>query len=319
MKTTGLLVALALFPAFQPAGDLNEAIGLYEKGKFDQAANMFQKLRDSSPSDPEIRLWLGKSYSKARQWDKAVQEMENLVRLQPSNAQYHLLLGRACGDRASHSMFITAIGWAKRVRKEFETARKLAPEDVDIRFDLLEYYLDAPEIVGGGKDKAEEEAQAIARLRPEKGFLARATILIKNKKWDLARKELNQAVINYPQSSSACKDLADFLLDRQDFEGALDYATKALALDGKSKRSRLIAAAAKIRLNRDLDETEKTLQDFVAGKLGDEDPSFEEAYYWLGECRLAKGDKAKAREAFKSSLALNPEYEKAKNGLSKAR
>jgi tetratricopeptide (TPR) repeat protein len=314
-----LLVALLFFPGIQPDASLNDAIGLYEKGKFSQAVSLLQKLRNSSPSEPDVRLWLGKSYLKIREWDKGVQEMEALVRLQPSNARYHLLLGRACGDRASHSIFLTAMGWAKRVVKEFETARTLAPEDVDIRFDLLEYYLEAPGIVGGGKDKAEAEAQAIARLNPEKGFLARATIHLKNKNWDLARKELNQAVINYPQSASACKDLAEFLLDRKDFENALDFAKKALMLNGKSKRSRLIAAAAKIRLKTDLDDPAKNLQEFVAGTLGDEDPSFEEVYYWLGECWLAKGEKAKAMDAFKSALAFNPEYSKAKDGLSKTK
>jgi tetratricopeptide (TPR) repeat protein len=319
MKIPLLLVALVLFPELQRDGDINEAIGLYEKGKFSQAVSVLQKLRDSSPSDPEIRLWLGKSYLKSREWDKGVREMESLVRLQPLNARYHLLLGRACGDRASHSIFLTAMGWAKRVVKEFETARKLAPEELDIRFDLLDYYLNAPELVGGGKDKAEAEAQAIARLNPEKGFLARATIHSKDKNWDLARKELNQAVINYPQSASAHRDLADFLLERQDFEDALNCAKKALAVDGKSKRMQLMAAAAKIRLKIDLDETAKTLQDLVTSTLGDGDPTFEEVYYWLGECRLAKGNKQKALEAFKSALAFNPDYSKAKDSLAKTR
>jgi Tfp pilus assembly protein PilF len=42
-------------------------------------------------------------------------------------------------------------------------------------------------------------------------------------------------------------------------------------------------------------------------------------YGWLGEFYLASGDKAKAREAFKSALAFNPEYEPAKTGVSRLR
>jgi tetratricopeptide (TPR) repeat protein len=243
--------------------------------------------------------------------------MEHAVRLQPSNAQYHLWLGRACGARASHSIFVTAISWARRVAKEFETARKLAPEDSDVRFDLLEFYLNAPGIVGGGKEKAEAEAQAIARVDRRKGYAARAYIYSKNKDWSQAREQLGQAVLEFPQSVAACKDLAEFLLDRNDFEGALDGAKKALLLDGKSKPARLIATAAKIRLGTDLDEDRETLQDLAAGTLSDRDPTFEEVYYWLGECFLAKGDKVKAREAFKSALAFDPDFGRAKEGLSK--
>ena len=318
MKIPFLLLFLILPPALPSNASLQDAIGLYEKGKFSQAASVFQQLSASAPSNAEVWVWLSKSRLKTRDWDKAVQAMEKAVQLQPANAEYHLLLGRACGSRASHSNFLTAIGWARRVVKEFETARKLAPEDIEVRFDLLDYYLNAPGIVGGGREKAEAEAQAIAKLNPKKGYLARATIHIKNKKWDLARKELTQAIAESPQSVSASKDLADFLLDRQDFEGALYYAQKALLLDAKSKRSRLIAAAAKIRLKSDLEEAAETLHAFLAGTLGEGDPGFEEVYYWLGEYFLTKGEKGRAQESFKAALAFDPEYSRAKDGLSKS-
>jgi Tfp pilus assembly protein PilF len=148
--------------------------------------------------------------------------------------------------------------------------------------------------------------------------VARAIIQIKDKKWDLARKELTQAIAENPQSVSASKDLADFLLDRQDYEGALYYAEKALLLDAKSKRSRLIAAAAKIRLKSDLEAAAETLQAFLAGTLGEGDPGFEEVYYWLGEYFLTKGEKGRAQESFKAALAFDPEYSRAKDGLSKS-
>jgi len=318
MKIPFLLLFLILPPALPSHASLQDAIGLYEKGKFAQAASVFQQLSTSAPASAEVWVWLSKSRLKAREWDKAVQAMEKAVQLQPVNAEYYLLLGRACGSRASHSNFLMAIGWARRVVKEFETARKLAPEDIEVRFDLLDYYLNAPGIVGGGREKAEAEAQAITRLNPKKGYLARATIHIKNKKWDLARKELAQAVAESPQSVSASKDLADFLLDRKDFEGALSYAKKALLLDAKSKRSGLIAAAAKIRLKSDLEEAAETLHAFLAGTLGEGDPGFEEVHYWLGEYFLTKGEKARAQESFKAALAFDPEYGRAKDGLSKS-
>jgi tetratricopeptide (TPR) repeat protein len=317
MKIPFLFLFLILPPAL-PSNNLQDAIGLYERGKFAQAASIFQQLSVSTPSNTEVWVWLSKSRLKIRDWDRAVQAMEKAVQLQPANAEYHILLGRACGSRASHSSFLTAMSWARRVVKEFETARNLAPENIEARFDLLDYYLNAPGIVGGGSEKAEAEAQAIAKLNPPKRYLARATIHIKNKKWDLARKELTQAVAENPQSVSSSKDLADFLLDRQDFEGALYYAQKALLLDAKSKRSRLIAAAAKIRLKSDLEEVAETLHTFLAGTLGEEDPGFEEVYYWLGEYFLTKGEKARAQEAFKSALAFDPEYSRAKDGLSKS-
>jgi tetratricopeptide (TPR) repeat protein len=317
MNAALMLFLLIITPGIQSHGDLNEAIRFYEKGEFGRAVDLLQQLRKSHPTDPELRLWLGKSFIKIRQWDNAVQEMEQAVHLQPSNALYHLWLGRACGARASHSIFITAIRWAGRVVKEFETARKLAPEDLDARFDLLEFYLNAPGIVGGGKDKAEAEAQAISKIDPPKGYTARAIILQKNKQWDLARKELTQATIDFSNNADAWKDLAEYLLERQEFENALNSAQRSLALEGKSKQVRLIIAASRIRLRKDLHQAIRSLEELAAGMLGDNDPAFEDVYYWLGESHLAMGDKAKALEAFKSALRFNPEHGRAKDRVSR--
>ena len=319
MKIIALLFFLG-FPSSSPTvGNLDDAIRFYQKGEFKEAVSLLQQMRSNSPDNADVRLWLGKSYLKVRDWDNAVQEMEKNTQLRPSSAQSHLWLGRACGARAAHSFFVKALGWARRVIKEFETANRLSPENLDVRFDLLDFYLAAPAMVGGGKEKADAEAQAIAKLDPRKGYNARAAILSKEKKWDLAKKELIQATIDYPDDVNACKDLADFLLDRQDFEGALQYANKALALDNGSKRSRLIMAAAITQLRTDLDYSTKALMALASGSLADDDPAFEEVYYWLGEDFLAKGEKTKAREAFESALAFNPDYGKAKEQISKLR
>jgi tetratricopeptide (TPR) repeat protein len=317
MKLLMLLFALSLDPS-PPGGSLEDAIRFYNKGQFKQATQLLVQLRSLSPNDPDVRLWLGKSYLKIRDWDNAVLEMEKTTELKP-DAQNHLWLGRACGARAQHSSPFTALSRARRVVKEFETAKKLAPEDLDVRFDLLDFYLNAPGMVGGSKDKASAEAQAISKLNPRKGYVARSEVLIKDKKWDLAKKELIQATIDYPRDAGAFRDAANYLLGRQDFGGALQYVKKALALDKESKRSRLILAAATVQLGTDPEMSVQILSDLASGSLTDDDPSFEEVYYWLGRSYFARGDKTKSREAFASALDLNPDYEKAKEYIRKVR
>jgi tetratricopeptide (TPR) repeat protein len=320
MKILIAILFLALLPIpIQAKENLDAAIQLYEKGEFRHAADALQQFAKSSPKDAETRYWLAKSFMKTREWASAVRELEKAVELQPANPRYHLWLGRACGERASRAFFTSAFSLARRVLKEFEIARDLSPKDPGIRFDLLEFYLQAPGILGGGKDKALSEAQSIAQINPIKGFTARANVFRKDKQWDKAKYELTRATAEYPQNADAYKDLADFLLDRQDYEGALSYGEKALALGSQSKRAQFIVAVAKTRRGKDLDQATATLRELAAGPLKDEDPSFEETNYWLGENYLARGDKDKALDAFKSALAFNPEFTRAKNALSKAR
>ncbi|MDR1726647.1 MAG: tetratricopeptide repeat protein [Acidobacteriota bacterium] len=318
------VLALLLVVAFctgAPAAEkdvrLAAGVRLYESGAFRQAADALRQEAKDSPRDAEVRLWLGKALLKSRDWKGAVAEIEKAVELEPSNAQYHLWLGRACGERASHSFVTTAYSMAKRVVKEFQAASSLAPRDLDIRFDLLEYYLQAPGMLGGGKDKAEAEARAIASISPQRGYSARAAIYKSGKQWDKAKSELSKAAAEFPQSADAATELADFLSGRRDYEGALAWSRKALALDPQSKYARFLAAAAATELRRDLDAAAGDLKKLADGPLGWYDPSFEEVYCRLGENHLARGDKVAAKAAFQAALAYNPEYSRAREALDK--
>ncbi len=316
-----VLLAILLFfspSAYHQDGGLEEAIRLYDKGEYKKASARLTELSQSSPEDPNVRLWRGKAFIKIRKWDDAVREMEKATQLEPSNALYRLWLGRACGLQAEHAFKLLAMSKARRVIKEFEAASKLAPANLEIRFDMLDFYLQAPSIVGGGDDKAKAEVLTIAKLDPKRGPIARAIMFQDDKKYDLAKKELIQATVDYPDYPAAYKDLADFLLNQNDFDGALKNSQKALALK-ESKAARLILAASRIRLRTDLDEAERSLKALASGSLSDNDPSFEKVYYWLGECYLAKRDKAKALESLESALSYNPDYEPAKKTMSKLR
>ena len=59
------------------------------------------KINSDSPKDDsaELKFWLGKSYLKIRKWDKAVKEMEKVVKMEPSNA----LVGWLLHDRRRYA------------------------------------------------------------------------------------------------------------------------------------------------------------------------------------------------------------------------
>ncbi len=313
MKSLVLLFLLLLPFGSKPEGTLDRAIDLFGKGEYRKAGDLLSTADDSPIASAEIKFWLGRSFLKLREWDEAVQQFEKAVQMEPSRAEYHLWLGRAYGARAENSF----IGFtdARRVIREFKKASELDPESISIRFDLLEFYAQAPGIVGGGKDKAWAEAEAISKLNPVRGYTARATIYEREKKWDLAEKELMQATVDYPSDADAHKDLAQFFLDRKNYERASECARKALELDPLSNQSRFILAVSHIQLGRDLDRARETLLDLTAKPLGDASPSFEDVYYWLGICYFVNGEKEKSKDAFESALAYNPDYKKAKNYL----
>lgn len=316
MRSVIVLLLMALLAGVAAAGDgLEEAKAHYGRGEYRQAANLLRDLARSGPKEAEVRFWLSRAHTRLREWKQASRELEEAVKIEPRNARYHLWLGRAYGDQASRAFFTSAFSLARKVIREFETARDLAPRDIDVRFDLLEYYLQAPGVVGGGKDKAEAEVKAIAGIDPSKKSLAEATLHIRNKEWEKAESALLRATVEHPRHASAHRDLAGYRFDRKDYRGALDSGLKALGLDPKSRSAALLVASTRVRLGVDLDEAERSLAALAGGPLHDGDPSYEEVHYWIGACALARGDRAKAREAFRAALRFNPEYSRAKDAL----
>ena len=127
----------------------------------------------ANPNNAELAYWLGRSYYELRDYDNAITNGEKSVELDPKNSDYHLWLGRAYGGKADreHSFFL-----AKKVKKEFEDAVAANPSNIAARRDLEEFDIDAPWVVGGSKDEAKAQVDAIAAIDPVQGHLAQSPL-----------------------------------------------------------------------------------------------------------------------------------------------
>ena len=108
--------------------------------------------------------------------DAAIAAFSAAIAAQPDSSIAHLWLGRALGRKIEKAGPLKAVRLVGDVRREFEQAVALDPNNVEARSDLLEFYLGAPPSFGGGIDKAEAQADAIAKLDPAMGQHARALI-----------------------------------------------------------------------------------------------------------------------------------------------
>lgn len=103
---------------------------------------------------PDTSFDQAKGYYDNRNFKKAVEAFEGLVRVEPDNSNLHLWLGRAYGRWAEHSGFFLAPGRAAKARENFEEAARLDPKNREAVSDLFQYYISAPGFLGGGRDKA---------------------------------------------------------------------------------------------------------------------------------------------------------------------
>jgi len=159
----GVLLTLA-----RAAEDITVGIQLFDNGRLAEARQFYESFVKEHPDDPAGVFYLGRIAFAEEHYKEAVAWFEEAVRLTDENSDYHLWLGRAYGHQAEQASVLQQPLLARKVKEHFEKAVALNPENIAARSDLMEYYLRAPRILGGSREKAREQAEEIAkRERPQ--------------------------------------------------------------------------------------------------------------------------------------------------------
>ncbi len=307
------LAALAVSPA---AAGIDEKVpALIASGRVDEALTALHGQISASPDDPVAHNLLCRAYFSLGEWDRGIADCEKAVSLDPDNSQYHLWLGRIYGEKADKSGFMTAAGLARKVRDEFEKAVHLNPKSVDARSDLAEFYLEAPGIVGGGRDKAQAEADSLLRLDPARGHWVNARIAEKKKDFTTAEQEYREAMQASHGSASAWLNLGLFYRHRErwdDMEQALMHVRGA-PLD----RPDALVDAAEILIHsqRNLPEAVLLLQTYLKSSVKVEQAPAFKVHYLLGTADEKLGDRTSAAAEYRSALDLAQEFQPAQQAL----
>jgi cytochrome c-type biogenesis protein CcmH/NrfG len=299
---TSSLLAAQLSPA-----------ALLAAGRVDDAVVMLQGRIAAAPSDSESQNLLCRAYLTLANWDAAIGACQKAVALDPANSQYHLWLGRAYGEKAGHSSFLSATGLAKKLRSEFETAVRLDPNNVEARADLADFYVQAPGIIGGGTDKAAAQALQMAALDPAQAHLVRAHIAEKNGDRAAAEREFLAAIQTSGGKPGTWMNLAQFYRRTNRLDEMQDAILRAAAAQ-KSQHVLLAAAEVLIRTQRDLPAASNLLQRYLASETVEDAPAFK-AHYLLGTLRERQGDTQAAAEEYRSALSLARNFSLAQDAL----
>src|SRR5580658_5549778 len=158
-----LVVLIALMEA-TAVSIADSAREMLSAGRIDDAIAELNGRLSSAPADAESANLLCRAYFALEDWNRAESSCKKAAALDPNNSGFHLWLGRVYGEKAEHINLVSAVTLAAKVRGEFERAVQLDPQDVDARLALAQFYIEAPMLLGGGEDKAREQAQAVAAI-----------------------------------------------------------------------------------------------------------------------------------------------------------
>jgi Tfp pilus assembly protein PilF len=294
----------------------SSAVSLLEQGRVDEAITEFQSRINKSPNEAESFNLLCRAYFEVGDWDRGIPNCERATALDPENGEYHLWLGRIYGEKADSASFITAAGLAKKVRTEFEAAVQLAPNDADARNDLAEFYLEAPGVVGGGKDKAENQAQALANLDRARADWIKGRIAEKNKDYATAEKEYRAAIEDSHGGAHAWFNLALYYWHRQDLDKMQQTLYRAVAAPLDRPEVLMESAELLIKGGRDFPAAIQWLQRYLNGTMVEAAPAFK-AHYLLGTVLEKQGNKIVAAEQYRAALSLAKHFSRAQQALNR--
>ncbi|HEY6765993.1 MAG TPA: tetratricopeptide repeat protein [Candidatus Sulfotelmatobacter sp.] len=290
---------------------------LLDAGRVDDAIASIQRETShslQSEKEAEDRNLLCRAYFMIEAWDRSIPECERAVALAPRNSFYHLWLGRADGEKAARAGFLSAAGLAKKVRAEFERAVELDPRNWEARADLAEFYLEAPGIVGGGKDKAQAQINALMSLNPAIAHYMSGRIAEKNKDFASAESEYRAAIEASHDGAHAWLNLALFYRHQNRFEDMIRALQTMESRPLDRPESLMDGGAILLRTGREPKLGVELLRKYLSSPTVEQGPAFK-AHYLLGQLLEKQGDRQGAAEQYRASISAAHEYRKADEAL----
>jgi len=297
-----------------PAQSLLQANAALQAGEADKALTLLSPLPASGPGLAQAHNLVCRVRLTLEQWDAAATECEQAVQLDAQHSDFHLWLGRALGQKAAHASFLNAFSLAKRTRAEFEEAVRLNPRNAEALSDLGNFYRQAPGVVGGGVDKAQQIAGQLDKVDPGRAHHLRGTIAEQQKDFTAAESEYKQAIAASQHAAPEWSSLAGFFSRRQrfpDMETAIHSAATAAQHDKQSSAALYDSAGLLIESKQDPTLAASLLANYLSSSSKTEDAPAFIAHLRLARLKLQSGDAAGADRERTAALAMAHEYKPA--------
>ncbi|HKM84722.1 MAG TPA: tetratricopeptide repeat protein [Terriglobales bacterium] len=315
-RTSRVFLILLLLVTPLTASVADSAKDMLAAGRIDEAIAELNGRLSSAPADAESSNLLCRAYFALEDWDRAESSCRKAASLAPDNSRFHLWLGRVYGEKADRANFLAAASLAGKVRGEFERAVQLNTKDIEARLDLAEFYIDAPGIVGGGEQKAREQAQFIGTVDPGREHWIYARIAEKKKDFATAEHEYHQYIELSKGDAEAWLNLALFFRHQKRFD-EMEQAIVKLSQAPNPEPDVLWEASAMLeRAGRSYPLATELVNRYLASGPVEKAPAFR-AHYLRGALLEKQGDKAGAAREYRASLSLAHSYGSAQQALNR--
>lgn len=268
--------------------------------QLDVAAGEFEEILRLDPHNAEARASLGAIAFNQGNYPQALKELQALLKLKPDLVNAQAFLGMS-------EMRVGQIEEAKADLEKVFPNLPLVKLRVQVGSDLITIYY-----MTGKLEEAAAVVKVLENLEPDNPDTLYTAYRVHA---DLAAHALAALVKAAPDSARTRQILAQSLMSRNDAPGAIQEYRRALAADPNLPGIHFELGEALLKYSAsepNLSEAEKEFKAAVAAN-----PADSNAEYQLGEVALSRNDSENALQHYSRALQLRPHFVEAQIGLGK--
>lgn len=302
MKSSVILAALGVLLSTHAAA--NEYSPLLKTHKYAEVERATNAKLAQDPANAEALIAKSEAVMNggAARIEEAVRLGEQCVAAHPQVSDCHLALGNALGSKAMSAGIMSAMGYAGTIRDEFKKAVELDQHNMDARFALQTYYMQAPAIVGGGTGKARALAEQTASINADAAKVMTARLDAADDK--LAKAEASVLSMATSSNDAVADGQRDLLVNLGNkYMSDKRYADSERVYREAQKRFP-DSEAAVYGLARVMQEQGKHREAIAGMEQAAAMNPRASAHYRIGQSLQALGDKPKALAAYEKALSF---------------
>jgi len=287
----------------------NEVDEMFQNKQYSKAEVVLNTYLNDSPNDVKALELLGDTYALQEKWEEAIIVFKQLVEEDSSKANYHYKYGGVLGMKAINTNKITAFFLVDDIEEELKLAAKLDPKHIEVRWVLIDFFIQTPNLVGGSKTEALKYAEELEAISLVDGYLSKGYIYEYSEEPILAEKYYRMA-IEIGGSITCYQKLTSFYENQDRPQEAISNIEKA---NEKLSRNSLNYQLGKVCANYNL-ELEKgvmCLLKFIDNYSVKDGVPLKWAYLKLAQIYKHKNDKRNALKWIDKSLANQSNFKSA--------
>jgi tetratricopeptide (TPR) repeat protein len=312
-----IVVLASLLPLLLGAQGTGDGARLFEAGRLLEARTVFEPALMSNAKDTTAAYYLGRIAFAEEKYERSADYFESATKVAPGNTHYFLWLGRAYGRQAQRANILRQTGLAKKTRAAWEEAVRLDPDNLDAREDLIEYYMQAPGIMGGSHERAFEQAEEIRKRQPLRGLLQIGELYEREKKVAEAERTYLAATMEPAERPVASYRLGILYQNTGAFDKAFDVFETMLREHPSEIGALFQIGKTGAMSGQRLERAEEALNEYLKATPGRDDPPRAAAHWRLGMVHERKSDRDRAKIEYQSALRLDPTFKPAQDALKK--